>query len=71
MPHPAATREHRFAVENSAADVARYNDPSLLFALVSNSFIFVLSDPGNVGLNWLEICWFGIKSEPRIAGGRK
>ena len=70
MPHPAATREHCFAVEDPVADLAGYNDPSSLFALVSNSFIFVLSDLGNVGLNWLAICWFGIKSQPRIAGGR-
>src|ERR1700733_8091771 len=70
MPHPAATREHCFAVEDPAADVARDNDPSLLFALVSNSFIFMLSDLGNMGLNWLAIGWFGIKSQPRIAGGR-
>ena len=70
MPHVAATREHCFAVKNPVADVAGYNDPSLLFALISNSFVFMLSYLGNVGLNRLAICWFGIKSQPRIAGGR-
>jgi hypothetical protein len=70
MPNLAATREHGFAVKDPVADVAGYNNPSLLFALIRNSFIFMLSDLGNVGLNWLAICWFRIKSQPRIAGGR-
>src|SRR6185369_5994034 len=70
MPHLTATREHRLAVEDPVDDIAGYNNPSLLLALISNSFIFMLSDLGNVGLNWLAICWFGIKSQPSIAGGR-
>src|ERR1700730_11242958 len=70
MPHLATTREHCFAVKDPIAIVARDDDPSLLFALVGNSLIFMTSDLGDVSLDWLTICWLGIKSQPRITGGR-